>query len=79
MAVLVINRADHAGYAHLVEGTALPVLQDTAEADVFGLYDAGAYTLVGVGRAGEIALVEHDVFPDGDRAAIEALLIERLR
>jgi hypothetical protein len=77
--VLVINHADHDGYADLVDGYLLPVLQDTAEADVFGAYGAIAYVLVAVGRGGEIDLVERDVFPDGDRASIEALLVERLR
>jgi hypothetical protein len=75
----VINRADQADFADQVEGYALPVLQDTAEADVFGLYDGGAYVMVGIGRGGEIDLVELDVFPDGDRTAIVALLLERLR
>ena len=77
--LLVINHASHEGYAGAVDGYALPVLQDTAEARVFDLYDARGYDLVGIGREGTLELVLHDVFPDGDRTTILAQVMERMR
>ena len=61
--MLVINRAgDEAGLSAM-EDYGGPLLQDRAEADVFGLWAASSYDLYIVDRAGRVAHAESGAHP----------------
>ena len=78
LAILVINDANHAAYIADLEPVRFPVLQDTMEADVFGLYSARGYDLFIIDRIGFIDASLPDTFPIEDHDLIVAAL-DRLR
>jgi hypothetical protein len=64
--VLVINRVGEQDSIDDLEEYALPVLQDTEEADVFGLWEAASYDLFIVDRSGLVAHAESGSYPAED-------------
>jgi hypothetical protein len=66
LTVLVINRVGEQGSIVDLEEYALPVLQDTEEADVFSLWDAASYDLFVVDRSGLVAHAESGSYPAED-------------
>ncbi len=61
--MLVINREGEQGSIDDIEDYDLPVLQDTGEADVFGLWGASSYDLFVVDRAGFVGYAEPGAHP----------------
>lgn len=74
LTVLVVNAVGDEGFCGDIEGYALPVLQDTAEADVFGLWGASAYDLFVVGRDGAIANAVSGSHPAEDHDELVEIL-----
>jgi len=75
LVVLVVNDVDDEGHCSDVEDYALPVLQDTAEADVFGLWEAMAYDLFVVAREGSIAQALSGAHPSEDHDELVEILL----
>lgn len=75
LAFLVVNHARDADAVVFQEDYRLPILQDTEEDDVHGLYGASDYDVFIVDRDGFVRFVERRFFPesDGDRL-LDALL-----
>ena len=74
LVVLVVNSVgDEAGIAEM-GGYPLPILQDTEEADVFGLYDAASYDAFVVDREGYVGYVASGVHPEDDGSALLEVL-----
>ena len=74
LVVLTVNRSGYDdGYADSVDGSSLPILQDTAEADVFGSWGASVYDLFIVGRDGAVAYYQPGAHP-ADNGEHESLL-----
>lgn len=74
LAVLVVNAVGDEGFCSDIEGYALPVLQDTAEVDVFGLWGAAAYDLYVVDRDGVIAHAAKGSHPSEDHDELVEIL-----
>jgi hypothetical protein len=74
LVVLTVNAGGYnAGHAGDVGGYSLPILQDTAEADVFGSWGASVYDLFIVGRDGAVAYYQPGARP-ADAGQYESLL-----
>ncbi len=74
LTVLVINAVGDEGHCGDIEDYALPVLQDTSAADVFGQWEAAAYDLFIVGRDGVIAQALSDEHPADDHDGLVEIL-----
>jgi len=74
LVVLLINRAGEQDYVNDVEDYDLPILQDTEQTDVFGLWDAVDYDLFIVSRDGVIVHAQVGVHPIEDHDDLVAIL-----
>lgn len=63
LVVLTINNVGEESHTDDVEEYPLPILQDTAEADVFSLWEAFEYDLFIVDREGRIAFKQAGTYP----------------
>ena len=79
--LLGVNGAGHeSGVASMIEGRTIPLLQDTVEADVWGLWAVTYRDVIILDRenvpVGVYNLTTHDLANMGDYEALKGMLLE---